>query len=73
MGIVAFARFLGEEPRRLGHCAQAKPAGGADNILGQARRLVPFFLGAGLCQRIGQFLGGDNIALQDFNQRLHAH
>ena len=72
VAVFAFARGLREMPRRLGNGGKAQPARRADDVLGQARGFIPFFLGAGLRQRIGQLLGGDDVALQDFDQRLDA-
>ena len=46
--IVSFTRDSGKVARRLGDRRQPQPARGADDILRQPRRIVPFLLGTGL-------------------------
>src|SRR6185312_5184448 len=47
MAILAFTGLLGEKPRRLRDGGEAQSAGSAHHVLGQPRRIVPFFVGAG--------------------------
>ena len=69
IGIFPGAALLGEAARGLGHRHESEPACRADDILGKARGLVPFLLAAGGFERLGEFLGGCDIALQDVDER----